>query len=176
MVLREKLTTEEIIEYLNSKGIKSFWHFTDASNIETIKKYGLQSLWNIKRLNIPVKRFGGNQLSHKLDNMLDMDLYVHLSFIKDHPMYYIAKNEKRIINPVWLEIDIRILFNKECYFCPTVANRKNTSPYTFDRIVELDFEKFYHYDFNIRKEARKAEVLVKRNIEPFYIKGIYYGN
>ena len=176
MIQNLYLTEEEIIEYLNSKNIKSFWHFTDASNLETIKKHGLQSLWNIERLNIPVKRFGGNKLSHQLDYEKNLELYVHLAFIKDHPMYYRAIQDKRIINPVWLEVDIRILFHKECYFCPTVANQKNATPYTFDRIVELDFEKFYHHDFDIRKEARKAEVLVKGKIEPFYIKGIYYGN
>jgi len=176
MILIEKLTTEEIIEYLNSKGIKNFWHFTDASNLETIKKYGLQSLWNIKRLNIPVNRFGGNNLSHQLDYEKNLDLYVHLAFMKDHPMYHKAKKDGRIINPVWLEIDIRVLFNKECYFCPTVANKTNANPYNFDRIMELDFDKFYHYSFDIRKEARKAEILVKSKIEPFYIKGIYYGS
>jgi len=169
-------STEDIIEYLNSKGIDSFWHFTDASNLETIEKYGLQSLWNINRLKIPVNRFGGNKLSHQLDYKKDLDLYVHLAFIKDHPMYHIAKKEGRIINPVWLNIDIRVLFHKECYFCPTVANKINSNAYRFDKIMKLNFDIFNHSNFDIRKEARKAEVLVKTKIEPFYIKGIYYGD
>ncbi|WP_024787181.1 MULTISPECIES: hypothetical protein [unclassified Lebetimonas] len=67
MIYTEYLSTKEVIEYLSSKGINSFWHFTDASNLESIKEYGLKSLWEIKRNNIKVNRFGGNALSHTLD-------------------------------------------------------------------------------------------------------------
>ncbi len=176
MIQNLYLTEEEIIEYLNSKNIKSFWHFTDASNLETIKKHGLQSLWNIERLNIPVKRFGGNKLSHQLDYEKNLDLFVHLAFIKDHPMYYVAIRDKRIINPIWLEIDIRILYHKECYFSKTIANKSYTKYYNFNQIKELNIDKMFHTNPHLKKEARKAEVLVKGKIEPFYIKGIYYGN
>jgi hypothetical protein len=176
MICTEHLSTKEVIEYLASKGINSFWHFTDASNLESIKKYGLKSLWEIKRNNIKVNRFGGNELSHFLDYYTDLASYVHLAFIDDHPMYYIAKKEKRIINPVWIKIDINILSKKECYFCTTVANKIGANLYTFDKIKELDLNKMFHWDFDIKKEARKAEILVKGNIEPYFIKGFYYGN
>ena len=169
-------TTAEIIKYLNSKGINSFWHFTDKSNLESIKKYGIQSLKNIKEKQIKVNRFGANTLSHDLDMHLGLDSYVHLAFLNDHPMYHIAKKDRRIQVPIWLEIDINILFSKDCCFCPTVANKNNARPYSFDRIMELDFDKMNHNDFNIRKEARKAEILVKDNIEIKFIKGAYYGN
>jgi hypothetical protein len=155
----------------------SFWHFTDASNLESIKKYGLKSLWEIKRNNIKVNRFGGNELSHTLDYYKNLDLYVHLAFINDHPMYHYAKKDKRILNPVWIEIDIRILYHKECYFCPTIANKKNAQLYTFDRIKEKSMIDRMFNEINIiRRMARKAEVLVKRSIEPYFIKGFHYGN
>ena len=168
--------TKEIINYLNSKGIKSFWHFTDASNLKTIEKYGIQSLKNIQNKKIKVNRFGANPLSHTLDFYLGLASFVHLSFIPDHPMYYIAKKEGRIVKPVWLEIDINILYYKECYFCPIISNKNGAKCYSFDRIKELNIDKMNHNDFNIRKEARKAEILVKDFIDVKFIKGGHYGN
>ena len=168
--------TKEIINYLNSKGIKSFWHFTDASNLETIEKYGIQSLKNIQNKKIEVNRFGANSLSHNLDSYLGLDTFVHLAFIPENPMYYIAIKEGRILNPVWLEIDINILYHKKCCFYKTVANKNGAKCHSFDRIKELDLNKMNHNDFNISKEAKKAEILVKDFIDVKFIERGYYGN
>ena len=78
---------------LASYGITSVYHFTDKANLESIKTYGIQSLQNIIQNDIDVQRFGADSLSHTLDAYKGLDRYVHLSFIKDHPMYHIAKKE-----------------------------------------------------------------------------------
>jgi len=176
MAVKKQLSTESIIKYLNSKGIKSFWHFTDASNLETIKKYGIQSLKNIKKNKIDVNRFGANNISHDLDIMRGLDKVVHLSFIDDHPMYHVAKKDGRIINPLWLEIDINILYYKECYFCPIVANDTNSRFYSFEEIEKINFDRMFYGTFESKKEARKAEILVMDCIEKDFIKGGYYGD
>lgn len=94
------MAIEEILKSLESYGITSIYHFTDKENLPIIEKYGLQSLKNIISYNIPVKRFGANELSHSLDKIKGLDKYVHLSFIKDHPMFFIAKNRGSLINPI----------------------------------------------------------------------------
>ena len=176
MAVKKQLSMASIIKYLNSNRIKSFWHFTDVSNLETIKKYGIQSLKNIKELKITVNRFGANELSHDLDIKRGLDKFVHLSFISDHPMYHIAKKEGRISNPIWIEIDINILYYKECYFCPIVANDTNARFYSFEEIEKINFDRMFYGDFESKKEARKAEILVRDSIEKDFIKGIYYGS
>jgi len=172
----EILEIEEIIEYLKENGINYFWHFTDKSNLESIRKYGIQSLWFINHSGIKVKHYGANELSHKIDYEKNLDLFVHLSFIKDHPMYWIAKKEGRIVDPVWLKIDLKVLYLTEAYFSDTIANKNGANIYSFNKIRILDFKDMFNDDFNIKKEARKAEILVKRIVKPYYIKGVYNGN
>ena len=75
-----------IRETLESYGITSVYHFTDKANLRTIEQYGLQSLKNILSLNIPVKHFGAEELSHNLDQRKGLDHFVHLSFINDATM------------------------------------------------------------------------------------------
>ncbi|MEO1927368.1 MAG: DarT ssDNA thymidine ADP-ribosyltransferase family protein [Nautiliaceae bacterium] len=170
-----KITELFVKEHLEKNGIKSLWHFTDLSNWESIKKYGIQSLFRIIKDDIKVSRFGANALSHDLDYYKGLDRYVHLSFTDDHPMYHIAKKEKRIINPIWIEIDINVLFDKKVLVCKGVANKTNSVLLNLAGVLNFDFDKMFHDDFEIRKEARKAEILIYDCIETKYIKGAYYG-
>lgn len=162
---------EKIKNFLFQYNIKSLWHFTDLSNINLIKKYGLLSLEQIRKKNLKNVKFGGNELSHKLDIKKGLDKYVHISFLKDHPMFYTTKNRRSIINPVWIEIDINLLFEKKIFLCKTVANGNNSELLPLYKIFDIDFEKMFN---NIRTEARKAEVLVYDKIETKYIKKFHF--
>ena len=166
-----------IQETLEQYGITSLYHFTDRSNLKSIKKYGLQSLENIAQNNISVSRFGANRLSHSLDRVMGLDKFVHLSFIKDHPMYHVAKYRGSIVDPVWLEIDISVLFKKKTLICDTLANGYNANIFDVNRIsdfINLD-AMVYSREFNIRKEARKAEILVSNKIKIDKIIGVHSG-
>jgi len=174
MNMKEKISIEETIKYLESKRITSFWHFTDKSNLDSILKYGIQTLFNIKQSNIKVSHFGANELSHNLDEAKGLDKYTHLSFIKDHPMYYVAKREKRINNPIWIEIDIGVLLHKNYFFCNGVAN--SNYAILHKNIKMINFENFNSNDFYTKKNVRKAEILIQGAIEKNYIKGVYNGN
>ncbi len=80
-----------IRETLEYYGITSIYHFTDKANLKMIEKFDIQSLKNIHMFNIPVEHFGADETSHIIDKNRGLDEYVHLSFIKDHPMYHVAK-------------------------------------------------------------------------------------
>ena len=162
---------------LREYGIRSVYHFTDKANLPTIEKYGIQSLKNVFKLNIPVQHFGAEELSHMLDERRGLDKYVHLAFVQDHPMYYVAKSRGNIIDPIWIELDISVLFDQKTLFCDKVANQTNS--YLFDVNGVMKYIYFdslvYSKDFNTKKEARKAEILVHDFIGTDKIKGIHYG-
>lgn len=162
---------------LSQYGIKSVYHFTDKANLPTIQRYGIQSLKNIFNLNIPVQHFGAEELSHMLDERRGLDKYVHLSFVQDHPMYHVAKARGNIIDPIWIELDISVLLEQKTLFCDKVANKTNSHLFDVNGVMKfIDFDSLvYSKDFNTKKEARKAEILVHDFIGADKIKGIHYG-
>lgn len=171
-----------IKETLENYGITSIYHFTDEANLKTIEKYGLQSLRNICNLEIPVKHFGAEELSHLLDERIGLDKYVHLSFVKDHPMYHVAKSRGNLINPVWIELDSSILYENTTLFCDKVANQNGAKIFDIENILEnINFEILTDNRFllgeewQIRKEIRKAEIIALDSISTDKIKGITYG-
>lgn len=167
----------DLKQALSQYGIKSVYHFTDRANLPSIQKYGIQSLKNIFELDIPVKHFGAEELSHTLDARRGFDKYVHLSFVQDHPMYYAAKARGNIKDPIWIELDISVLLDKKTLFCDKVANKTNANLFDANGVMKfIDFDSLvYAKDFNTRKEARKAEILVHDSISTDKIKGIYNG-
>jgi hypothetical protein len=163
---------------LENHGIKSLWHFTDLSNFTSIKKYGLLSLREIVMEKVHVSCFGADDLSHALDMNRGLDCFVHLSFIKDHPMYHIAKRNGRISNPIWIEIDLSVLDKNNTIFSDEVANKRGAAIYRVDKLESIiDFKSLlYPKDFETKIRVRKAEIMVINNISYNSIKGVYYGN
>ncbi len=168
----------DIKKILENHGITSVYHFTDIANLDTIYEFGLQPLRNIIKNHIPVNYFGAEELSHSLDQRKGLDRYVHLAFIKDHPMYHIAKRRGNLKNPVWIELDASILYEESTRFCDQVANTTGAHLFDINQILQyIDFDKMLNArDFNIRKEARKAEILAYNAIPTNYIKGVTHGN
>jgi len=168
---------EKIKKFLNKKGITSVWHFTDRSNLKSIMEHGILSLTKIEKQNIKVEFTGADSLSHSLDHYNGLDKYVHLAFIKDHPMYYIAKNRRSIFDPIWIEIDISVLFEQNTLFCNKVANDNRAKLFKFDKIKKkINFDKMlFSPIFDEYKEARKAEILVLDHISPDKILGVFNG-
>ncbi len=162
-----------IVETLNRHDINSIWHFTDISNLESIAKYGLLSLHEILEKSIDA-RFGADSLSHSLDRRYGLDEYVHLAFIKDHPMYHNALKRGSIQHAIWIELDLKILLDDNVKFSDEVANKSGVKPFDHTRVEEkIDFNKMFHKDFWTRVEARKAEIMIPDKIDIRYIKAIY---
>jgi len=166
-----------IRETLSSYGIESIYHFTDRANLKSIEQNGIQSLLNIESNQINVSRYSAESLSHTLDKLRGLDKFVHLSFIQDHPMYHSAKKRGSIISPIWIELDISILFDENTLFCDKVANQTNSNIFTIEDLFEyIDFNTLVNEkDFWTRVEARKAEVMAYSSIDINKIKGIING-
>ena len=93
-------------------------------------------------------------------------------------MYHTAKRDGQIINPVWIEIDLSVIFDKRTIFSNMLANTYGAPIFDMNRVARMiDFETIlFEKDFYTRKEARKAEIMVSRQIDTDKIKGVHYGD
>jgi len=161
-------------------GIKSLFHFTDTRNLASISVHGLLSLAEQERRKIECPAPGGNEWSHDADKRAGVDDYVHLCFLRDHPMEYRARQDGRIASTTFLEIDSIVLTWDGVIFTPDVSNKSGVEMLSSEQAsAELDFEILYKYfDWRIAKyrdrrlAARKYEVLVPTHIPLQYIRGI----
>lgn len=162
---------------LTQHQIKSVWHFTDVSNLDSIGEHGLASLEKIVEEKISVTRFGADIVSHRLDFQKGLDSYVHLSFVDDHPMYHVSKGRGSIEKGIWIEFPLEIIFQDGVLFCDEVANKTGAKLYTKDEIANvIDFNTLvYGRDFEQTKEARKAEILIPNGIALSEAIGGHYG-
>lgn len=153
------------------------YHFTDKRNIPEIKKNGglmPRSMLN----NIPFIP-GGNQRSIDLDNNFGMQKFVHLCFLKDHPMEYLAREDGRIY-PIWLEISTDILDSPGVLYCVGVANQIGAKYITANEAVKImDFDHLFNWhDFSVdgnmqrHNEAKKYEILIPTKIPINLIRGL----
>ena len=162
-------------ETLETYGITSVWHFTDRSNLESIEKNGLLSLFLLKEKNIDVSCYGADALSHSLDRRKGIDKYVHLSIIKSHPMQYIKTINGDIPDPVWLEIDISVLFENKSLCCSEIANALSARCYDIEKLDEVINLKGLIYNPKYNNSERKAQLLVANKIDYDKIKGVHNG-
>ena len=154
---------------LEKYSIDHVWHFTDQANIELIVKHqGILSLAELKRSNIEIPVPGGNEWSHDADKRKGVDEFVHLAFVDDHPMLYAAKQQGRIVNPLWLKIEASVLLQDGVRFCAGVSNKTGVAILDAEEAEEaIDFDVlFTRTDWRIsaiqerRREATKSEILV----------------
>jgi len=164
------MTPRDFIERFSPKG---FYHFTDTRNLPSIRKHGLLSLSEIRRLGIENTVAGGNDWSHEEDQRRGLDRYVHLCFLKEHPMEYVAREkEKRIQESRFILVSRDVIHRDGVRFTAGVANRSGSRLLTLKEACEsMDFEVIYDRtdwrDPQIqerRKAAKKYELLVPVSI------------
>ena len=153
-------------------GISQIWHFTDRSNLDSIRKHGLLSFAEAKRRGIEIPCPGGNDWSRDLDKRKGLDEYVNLSFVDDHPMLYWAhQKEKRILDPVWIGIDPSIMLGGDVQFCVGIANKTDMPRLDASEAkTKIDFEVLFPrpgqklpFEKELR-EIKKAQILVPHSI------------
>jgi hypothetical protein len=164
---------------LDKWGITKLYHFTDAVNIPSIKKNGgIFSYEYCLENNIHIQRRGGNELSTMLDAEKNLQNYVRLSFVKEHPMLHVAKNDGRIVNPKIIEISLDIIYLNDNLFSNQNAAKK-------DVVADNTFEIFNSIKFNIfnkkyvelsssEKSFYQAEVLVLKKVPLKYITNLNF--
>lgn len=167
-------------EFIKHWGIGAFFHFTDESNLPSIKtNNGLYCLAQLQERGIKVPRPGGNEWSHEADTREGLDKYVHLCLTTSHPMEYIAKKDGRIQKVKYLQICPSILCFDGIRLTADISNKRGVALLTLDEAIEqMDFEIIYTRtnwrDPEIlarRKAAEKYELLVPSCIPLQFIRG-----
>lgn len=163
---------------LKENNITTLYHFTDKSNIASIKRNGgLYSWYYCERNNVNIPTTGGDTLSRKLDTNHGLQDYVRTSFTANHPMMHRIYKEGRISNPVVLKINIEV-----CYFENTMFADRNAARNIFNyggEVIDLKRVRFnvvkQKNHFDLTDEERpfyQAEVMVKTWIPIKYITNI----
>lgn len=176
--MNKKNNWQDFKNVIEEKGIKKLYHFTDRDNLESIiKNGGLYSWADCDEKGISILKPGGGDLSRSLDARDGLQYYVRVSFVKDHPMMFVAMNEQRISNPVVLEIDPEVVWWQDSLYCNKNVTRNDAS---YGGSVE--HFKQVHFDtvlknryFDLAEEERpfyNAEVMVKNFIPIQYITNI----
>ena len=119
--------------------IGSLYHFTDARNLESIRRNGgLYSWWQCSRRGIRITAPGGDQRSRRMDEEHALQDYVRLSFNPRLPMMYVAQKAGRIGDIKILRIDPSVIYLEPTLFSDRNANDKDAwlgpSIKTFERI------------------------------------------
>ncbi len=171
----------EFVEILEENQITKLYHFTDKSNLASIKSCGgLYSWWAAQQKGIIISKPGGVGFGRDLDVRKGLQNYVRLSFNNKNPMLYVAQKEGRVLNPIFLEIDPIVMLLASTLFTKENATKNGVYPSStlqfFKEIVEgtegdalYSFRKLLGGGFLINP---KAEILVLEKIPLQYITNI----
>ncbi len=157
------------------------YHFTDRRNLPIIKEMGgLYPLSQLDQKKVKVPAPGGNEWSRDADALKGMDNYVHLCFRSTHPMEFVARQEERITDTIFLQIHPSVMQFDGVRFTNDVANKAGVESIAIAEAEALiDFEILYTRtdwkDPAIRarlSQAEKYEVLVPHAIPLACIRNI----
>jgi hypothetical protein len=155
------------------KRITLLYHFTDRRNLPLIQEHGgLYPLAKLRKKKIEVPAPGGNDWSRDADCMKGMDEYVHLCFRNTHPMEYVARQDGRIEDTIFLQIHADVLLWEGVKFTADVSNKSGVEIYTMEKARKIiDFEVLYTRtdwrDPEIQRrlqQTEKYEILVPKKI------------
>lgn len=165
-------------EFIQSKGITKLYHFTDRDNLDfIIKNGGLYSWKDCEEKGINIPRPGGSQSSRGLDSHYNLEHYVRTSFVREHPMMYVAMTDGRISNPVILEISLDVADLPQTQFADRNAAKNGVQfGYGLDYAKKIHFNAVKvrkHFDLgDDEQQFFQAEVMVKNFIPLKYITNI----
>lgn len=172
-LLTKKFNWRDFQKILQENGIVGFYHFTDRSNLKSIKENGGLFSWyycDLNRIEIPMP--GGSLGSRQNDTINGKKDYVRVAFNKEHPMLFIAQKDGRISRPVWLDIDVEVAYFEHTEFSDKNAaafssytpiigkEEKHLANIRFDILKKAERVKHYNLSDN-EKQYNQAEVLVK---------------
>ena len=144
------------VKTLRDHAITTLYHFTDASNLESIRKNGLLTCKKLHEMKLSAKT-NSSDLSRKLDARKGLSDFVRLSFCKKHPMMYIALREERISVPVVLEIKLEVVSRPGVLFCEVNAATKTAKASESPNVIRFDIVK-----------AASIQSVVDASLRPFY--------
>lgn len=169
---------DEFKKLIEQHHITTLYHFTDRENLESIiKNGGLYSWADCEHKGISISKPGGSLDSRNLDRRDNLQNFVRVSFVREHPMMYVAMNDGRISNPVVLEIDPEVIYWQDSLYADRNATKNGALVgSSIDDFSQLHFNSFKakkHFDLDADEQKfYQAEVLVKNHIPLQFIKNI----
>ena len=169
---------DEFKKLIEQHHITTLYHFTDRANLESIiKNGGLYSWADCEQKGINIPKPGGSMSSRDLDKRDNLQNFVRVSFVREHPMMYVAMNDGRISNPVVLEIDPEVIYWQDSLYADRNATKNGALVgSSIDDFSQLHFNSFKakkHFDLDADEQKfYQAEVLVKNHIPLQFIKNI----
>jgi hypothetical protein len=122
--------------------IPILFHFTDRRNLALIRERGgLFPLAQLEADGVEIPAPGSDEGSRNTDRQRNLHHYVHLCFRSNHPMEYVARQEGRISDTIFLQIHPSVLQWEGVLFCPGMANTNNIEFYAMEQArTMIDFE------------------------------------
>lgn len=168
-----------IQQELAARGVRSFYHFTDKSNLRSVvESGGLLSWKDCEKNGVVINRPGGGELSRSCDVEAGLGSYVRLSFVESHPMMHVAKKDGRIEDPVVLKVSTEVAGLDGVLFADRNAARVTQG---FEHGGWAKMKSCLHFDvfsksyFDLSEDERpfyQAEILVPNKIPLCYITNI----
>ncbi len=90
------------LSILQANGVKTLFHFTDVTNLASIRANGLMSASNLLESKINSK-MNSDELSRHLDKSLGLENFVRLSFNDKNPMMFVALKQERVSDLVFFK-------------------------------------------------------------------------
>ena len=176
--MAQKNNWQQYKDIIERNNIKCLYHFTDRENLESIiSNGGLYSWADCKAKGIDIPKPGGSMQSRQLDTRDNLQNYVRVSFVTQHPMMYVAMNEGRISNPVILKIDPKVIWMEGTKYADRNATKNGAQVggelSDFERIHFNAVKANKHFDLDEDEQPFfQAEILVKNFIPLEYITNI----
>lgn len=153
--------------------IPHLYHFTDRRNLSLIREMGaLYPLAELENRGVAIPAPGSDEGSRDVDRRRSLHRYVHLCFKSNHPMEYVARQEGRIGDTIFLQVHASVIQWEGVLFVPGMANTTGIQGYKMEEAQEMiDFEVLYTRTawsdpaIQLRLQAaEKYEILVPRAI------------
>jgi hypothetical protein len=153
--------------------IPFLYHFTDRRNLQLIRDLGgLYPLSELEGSGIEIPAPRSDEGSREVDRRRNLHRYEHLCFKSNHPMEYVARQEGRIGDTIFLQVHANVLQWDGVLFCPGMANTNGMTFHTMDQARGLiDYNVLYTRtnwsDPAVQQRlqaAEKYEILVPRVI------------
>jgi ssDNA thymidine ADP-ribosyltransferase, DarT len=153
--------------------IPFLYHFTDRRNLQLIRNLGgLFPLAELEKRGVKIPAPGSDEGSRLVDRRRNLHAYVHLCFKSNHPMEFVARQEKRIQDSIFLQVHASVIHWEGVLFVPGMANTNDIPFYTINEASGLiDFDVLYTRtnwsDPQVQQRlqaAEKYEILVPRGI------------
>lgn len=105
---------------------------------------GLYPLAELEARGVSILAPGSDEVSRRVDRRRNLDRYVHLCFKSNHPMEFVARQEGRISDSIFLQVHASVIHWEGVLFAPGMANTNNIEFHSIDEArTIIDFEVLY---------------------------------